>query len=98
MRKFNKAAALGGGGSLYEANREAYRLLRYEARGKLGVEEHAQIVHLIDWRDPAANHFAVAEEVTVAGGHEAQPLPVPASSPAHLLHRARSERLGRLSC
>ena len=73
MREFDKAAALGGGRSLYEANREAYRLLRYGARVKPEVEENAQTVHLIDWEDPAANHFAVAEEVTVAGGHTKRP-------------------------
>ena len=73
IREFEKAAALGAGRSLYEANREAYRLLRYGARVKPGVEENSQTVHLIDWKDPAANHFAVAEEVTVAGGHTKRP-------------------------
>ncbi len=73
MREFEKAAALGGGRNLYEANREAYRLLRYGARVKPGVEENAQTVPLIDWKDPAANHFAVAEEVTVAGGNTKRP-------------------------
>ncbi len=73
MREFEKAAALGGGRNLYEANGEAYRLLRYGAKVKPGVEENAQTVHLIDWKDPAANHFAIAEEVTVAGGNTKRP-------------------------
>ena len=73
VREFEKAAALGSGRNLYEANRESYSLLRYGAKIKLGVEENAQTVHLIDWKDPAANHFAVAEEVTVAGGHTKRP-------------------------
>ena len=34
IREVEKAAALGGGQNLYEANREAYRLLRYGARVK----------------------------------------------------------------
>ena len=73
IREFEKAAALGGGRNLYEANREAYRLLRYGARVKPGVEENTQTVHLIDWKDPTANHFAIAEEVTVAGGNTKRP-------------------------
>ena len=49
MREFEKAAALGGGRNLYEANRKAYRLLRYGARVKPGVEENTATVHPIDW-------------------------------------------------
>ncbi len=73
MREFEKAVALGGGRNLYEANRDAYGLLRYGARVRPGVEENAATVHLIDWGDPSANHFAIAEEVTVAGGHTKRP-------------------------
>ena len=73
IREFEKAAALGGGRNLYEANREAYRLLRYGAKVKPGVEEKTATVRLIDWKNPAANHFAIAEEVTVAGGHTKRP-------------------------
>ena len=73
IRELEKPAALGGGRNLYEANREAYRLLRYPARIKPGVEKNTADVHLIDWKDPLANHFAIAEEVTVAGGHTKRP-------------------------
>ena len=73
IRELEKAAALGGGRILYEANREAYRLLRYPARIMPGVEKNTADVHLIDWKDPLANHFAIAEEVTVAGGHTKRP-------------------------
>ena len=73
VRELEKAAALGGGRNLYEANREAYRLLRYGARVKPGVEEHAATAHVIDWEDPVTNHFAIAEEVTVAGGYTKRP-------------------------
>ena len=73
MREFEKAAALGGGRSLYEANREAYRLLRYGAKVKPGVEENTATVHLVNWKNPVANHFAIAEEVTVAGEHKKRP-------------------------
>ncbi len=30
-------------------------------------------VHLIDWENPENNHFAIAEEVTLKGGHERRP-------------------------
>ena len=40
LREFEKAATLGGGRSLYEANREAYRLLRNRARVKPEVEDN----------------------------------------------------------
>ncbi|MDE0102754.1 MAG: type I restriction endonuclease subunit R [Bryobacterales bacterium] len=73
IHEFERAAALGSDRNLYEANREAYRLLRYGARVKPRVQENAQTVHLIDWEDPAANHFAIAEEVTVAGRHTKRP-------------------------
>ncbi len=52
MREFEKAAALGGGRNLYEANRKAYRLLRYGARVKPGVEENTATVHPMDWYAP----------------------------------------------
>ena len=32
-----------------------------------------ETVHLIDWEKPANNHFALAEEVTLKGGHERRP-------------------------
>ena len=44
LREFENAAALGGGRNLYEANREACRLLRYGARVKPEVEENAPTV------------------------------------------------------
>ena len=73
LDKLDKAAALGGSKTLYDANREVYGLLRYGARVSPGVGEHTVTVHLIDWANPAANHFAIAEEVTVTGKNTKRP-------------------------
>ena len=42
-REFEQAAALGDGRNLYEANREAYRLRRYGASVRPGVDENEGI-------------------------------------------------------
>ena len=73
MDKFGKAAALGGGKTLYDINREVYGLLRYGAKVSPGLGEHTVTVDLIDWENPAANDFSVAEEVTVEGTHTKRP-------------------------
>ncbi|RZT07923.1 type I restriction enzyme R subunit [Kribbella sp. VKM Ac-2569] len=71
--QLKKAAALGGGHDLYEANRDVYDLLRYGVKVKPGAGEHYETVWLIDWSTPAANHFVVVEEVTVLGQHAKRP-------------------------
>jgi type I restriction enzyme R subunit len=53
--------------SLYDRNKEVYGLLRYGVRVKPDVGENTETVWLIDWKKPEKNHFAMAEEVTVAG-------------------------------
>jgi type I restriction enzyme, R subunit len=71
--KLKSDASLGGGRDLYEANRDVYGLLRYGVKVKAGVGEHYETVWLIDWAPADANHFAFAEEVTVAGSHSKRP-------------------------
>ena len=71
--KLEKAAALGGSRTLYDANREVYGLLRYGARVLPRLGEHTVTVHVIDWENPAANDFAIAEEVTVVGNNTKRP-------------------------
>ena len=71
--KLKSDASLGGGRDLYEANRDVYGLLRYGVKVKPGVGEQIETVWLIDWDNPEANHFAVAEEVTVLGQHTKRP-------------------------
>lgn len=73
LDRLHKAAAVGAGRNLYEANREVYELLRYGVKVKAAVGEQSETVHLINWADPNANHFAIAEEVTVLGQHTKRP-------------------------
>ncbi len=65
--ELDKAAALGGSKTLYDANRAVYSLLRYGVKVKEGAGEQFQTVWLVDWAHPEHNDFAVAEEVTLAG-------------------------------
>jgi type I restriction enzyme R subunit len=73
VEKLKKDASLGGGRDLYEANRDVYSLLRYGVKVKRGAGEQFETVWLIDWENPKANDFAVAEEVTVLGHHTKRP-------------------------
>jgi type I restriction enzyme R subunit len=59
--------------SLYDINKAVYGLLRYGAKVREDVGEYTQTVWLIDWKNPLANHFAVAEEVTVTGKNDKRP-------------------------
>jgi type I restriction enzyme, R subunit len=67
------AASIGSGQSLYDANRKVYDLLRYGVKVKRNVGENFETVRLIDWDKPDANHFVVAEEVTIKGEHTKRP-------------------------
>ncbi len=73
VTKLRSDASLGGGRDLYEANRDVYGLLRYGVKVRPGVGEQTETVWLIDWAHPEANHFALAEEVTVLGQHTKRP-------------------------
>ena len=59
--------------SLYENNKEVYKLLRYGVKVRPDVGENTVTVWLVDWANPDANHFALAEEVTVVGKHNKRP-------------------------
>ena len=52
---------------LYDRNKAVYDLLRYGVKVQPGTGENKVTVWLIDWKHPEANHFAIAEEVTVKG-------------------------------
>jgi type I restriction enzyme R subunit len=73
VERLRRDASLGGGRALYEANRDVYDLLRYGAKIKSGVGEQTETVWLIDWENPQANDFAIAEEVSVLGQHNKRP-------------------------
>jgi len=59
--------------SLYDLNKDVYSLLRYGVHVKPEAGENTATVFLIDWQHPLNNHFAIAEEVTIAGEHTKRP-------------------------
>ncbi len=71
--ELDKAAAISGSKTLYDANRAVYEKLRYGVHVKPSVEEQTVTVWLIDWDIPEKNDFAVAEEVTVVGPSTKRP-------------------------
>jgi len=68
-----RAETLLHGRTLYAANQAVYQLLRYGVAVKVAAGEVSQTVHLVNWDRPADNDFAIAEEVTLKGGHERRP-------------------------
>lgn len=72
LQKLEAAADITGVG-LYQANIRTYNLLRYPVKVLLAPGKPHEDVHLIDWDHPASNDFALAEEVTLKGGHERRP-------------------------
>ncbi|MGX4944358.1 type I restriction endonuclease subunit R [Citrobacter freundii] len=73
LRQLDRGASLGEGRILYDANKEVYRLLRYGVKDKEGAGEQNQTVWLVDWKNPEANDFAIAEEVTYNGENKKRP-------------------------
>ena len=59
--------------SLYDNNREVYRLMRYGVQARTSASDNTGTVWLIDWDHPLENDFALAEEVTLKGAHERRP-------------------------
>lgn len=58
---------------LYSCNKKVYRLLRYGVTVKEELGKLNETVWLIDWSNPSANDFAIAEEVTVKGKNTKRP-------------------------
>ncbi|WP_272523734.1 type I restriction endonuclease subunit R [Providencia sp. PROV230] len=73
IRQLDAAAALGEGKKLYYANKEVYRLLRYGVKDKEGAGHQNETVWLIDWNNPEANDFAIAQEVSIKGENKKRP-------------------------
>ena len=73
VKELKSDASLGGGRDLYEANEDVYRRLRYGVKVKPEGGHLNETVWLIDWENPEANDFALAEEVTVLGQHTKRP-------------------------
>ena len=72
LQKLETAADVTGV-TLYEANLRTYNLLRYGVPVQLAVDRPHEQVHLVDWQHPENNDFALAEEVTLRGGHQRRP-------------------------
>ena len=64
LHEFTKAAS-DSSKSLYDRNRAVYEMLRYGIKVQPGAGENHVTVWLIDWQNPQANDFGVAEEVSV---------------------------------
>ena len=73
IQQFVTAASLPAGGSLYDVNHKVYGLLRYGVKVKRSASENFETIWLVDWKNPNANHFAVAEEVSIKGRHSKRP-------------------------
>ena len=72
LYQLRRAADVSQGG-LFEANKRVYSLLRYGVQVKTAVDQPTTTVNLIDWANPEANDFAIAEEVTLRGPLERRP-------------------------
>ncbi len=59
--------------SLYGNNQAVYSLLRYGVQVQTDPGKPTDTVQLIDWANPEANDFAIAEEVTLKVNHERRP-------------------------
>ncbi|WQI22921.1 type I restriction endonuclease subunit R [Stenotrophomonas maltophilia] len=68
-----ETAADSTGITLYQANLRTYQLLRYGVPVQIAAGAAHETVHLIDWEHPGRNDFALAEEVTLKGGHQRRP-------------------------
>jgi type I restriction enzyme R subunit len=73
LQKLETAAEVAGGTTLYQANLRTYQLLRYGVPVQTAAGQEFETVHLVDWEQPENNDFAIAEEVTLKGGHERRP-------------------------
>jgi type I restriction enzyme R subunit len=70
--EFTKAAA-NQSKSLYDVNKDVYSMLRYGVPVQPEIGQNRQTIWLIDWQNPLANDFAIAEEVTIRGIHKKRP-------------------------
>ncbi|MHA3126731.1 type I restriction endonuclease subunit R [Legionella pneumophila] len=73
FRELERAASIGQGRNLYDANKDVYSLLRYGVKVKPEAGASTETVWLIDWNNPENNDFAIAEEVTVLGKYNKRP-------------------------
>ena len=70
---FKKVIAINSTDDLYQANKAVYSVLRYGLQIKEETGQNKETVHLIDWKNPSENDYAIAEEVTIRGLHNKRP-------------------------
>lgn len=73
LRELDQASSMGQGKKLYDANKDVYKLLRYGVKVKADVSSNTETIFLIDWKNPDANDFAIAEEVSIEGENKKRP-------------------------
>jgi len=71
--EFKKLVTINTSDDLYQANKNVYAALRYGINVKEEAGQNKTTVHLIDWKNPQQNDFAIAEEVTIKGQHKKRP-------------------------
>jgi type I restriction enzyme R subunit len=71
--EFKKLVTINTSDDLYQANKNVYAALRYGINVKEEAGQNKTTVHLIDWKNPLNNDFAIAEEVTIRGQHNKRP-------------------------
>lgn len=59
--------------SLYDNNKIVYERMRYGISVKTDSGDRNETVQLINWDEPEANDWVIAEEVTLAGDHNRRP-------------------------
>jgi Type I restriction enzyme R protein N terminus (HSDR_N) len=59
--------------SLYQNNKAVHEMLRYGVSAKTDPGKPYEVIHLIDWKTPDRNDFAIAEEVTLMSGYNRRP-------------------------
>lgn len=71
--ELKKAVTINTSDDLYQANKNVYSLLRYGIPVKEEAGQNKETVQLINWKNPVANDFSIAEEVTIKGQHGKRP-------------------------
>jgi type I restriction enzyme, R subunit len=71
--EFKKIVTINTNDDLYQANKNVYAALRYGINVKEEAGQNKTTIHLINWKNPQENDFAIAQEVTIKGQHNKRP-------------------------
>ncbi len=73
VEQLKRDTTIGGSRTLYQANFEVYRSLRYGVQVMPNVGDNFTTVSFIDWKNPENNDFGIAEEVAIRGKNNRRP-------------------------